>query len=281
MPSLASLATKLFSALGKEKEAINTLHEDVQGALARLYEQDPGLRDLLERSHAYVVFPSVGKATAVIGGAYGKGEVYEGGKLVGYAGVAQLTIGVQIGGQTFSEVIAFEGPESFERFKQGKYAFAANASAVLVKAGAAATSNFEKGAATFVYSDGGMMLVAAIGGLKFFFRPAVLGRANDSAERASGQSASARRSGSGSAGAGGRGGQQPRGKKSTKKASRRTPGKSAAAGRRATTKRAGGGGRKGAASGGRKRGGASAKGGGGGRSSGGRRSGTASASRKR
>ena len=178
LSSLRNRASKFFSLAEKEASVLKTLKSEVQAVLKRLQAEDPGLKEMLEKAHAYAVFPSVGKATAVIGGAFGKGEVFEGGNLIGYAGLAQLTLGVQIGGQTFSEVIAFENKHALGRFKEGRWAFAANASAVLVKAGAAASANYEQGAAVFVYSDGGMMLEAAIGAQKFFFRPAVLGRGN-------------------------------------------------------------------------------------------------------
>jgi lipid-binding SYLF domain-containing protein len=176
LSTLKNLASKFFSLAQKEATVLQTLNSEVQALLKRLQAEDPGLKELLEKAHAYAVFPSVGKAAAVIGGAFGKGEVFQDGSLIGYAGLAQLTLGVQVGGDTFSEIIAFENKQALGRFKQGRWAFAANASAVLVKAGAAASANYEKGAAVFVYSEGGMMLEAAIGTQKFFFRPAVLGR---------------------------------------------------------------------------------------------------------
>jgi len=147
-------------------------HEDVQGTLQRLKEEDPGLRRLLKSAYGYAIFPSVGKAAAVVGGAFGRGEVFERGKRIGHATLSQLTIGVQLGGETFAEIIVFENQQTLDRLKQGKFAFAANASAALVRAGAAASAGFEKGARAFVYSDGGMMLEAAIGGQKFKFKPA-------------------------------------------------------------------------------------------------------------
>src|SRR5687768_9538622 len=217
MPStLRRLASKLFGAAGKEQEVIRDTHAEVEATLKRIEEIDPGVRALLDRAHGYAVFPSVGKAAAVVGGAYGRGEVFERGKLVGYAAVIQLTIGVQIGGDTLSEIVAFESKEVFDRFKQGRTAFAANASAVLVKAGAAAAKGFEKGAAAFVYSEGGMMLEAAIGGQRFIFRPAVLGRGKDAtADKKVGAS------------------------KSTSAKRKRTPGKRASARTKATPSRNG------------------------------------------
>ena len=202
LSSLRNLASKFFSLAQTEASVLHTLNSEVQAVLKRLQEEDPGLKDWLEKAHAYAVFPSVGKAAAVIGGAFGKGEVFERGSLVGYAGLAQLTLGVQLGGDTFSEVIAFENKQALDRFKQGRWAFAANASAVLVKAGAAASANYESGAAVFVYSEGGMMLEAAIGAQKFFFRPAVLGRGEKAPtpKRKSATRAGARKPGAGKTG---------------------------------------------------------------------------------
>jgi hypothetical protein len=148
-----------------------TLDEDVQATLERLEEKDRGLKQFLKKAYGYAVFPSVGKAALVVGGSYGRGEVFERGKMIGVATVAQTTIGVQVGGETYSQIIAFESKETLDRFKKGKLAFAANASAVLVKAGAAAAANYEKGAVVFVYAEGGMLLELSIGGQKFKFKP--------------------------------------------------------------------------------------------------------------
>lgn len=168
--------SRTFSLLVKEEAALEELHAEAKATVRRMTEEDPGLKARLENAHAYAVFPSVGKATAVIGGAYGKGEVFQGDQLVGYAGLAQLTLGVQVGGQTFSEIVILRDKAALERFKAGRTAFAANASGVLVKAGAAATTDYDSGAMVFVSPEGGMMLEAAIGVQKFVFRPAALGR---------------------------------------------------------------------------------------------------------
>ena len=145
---------------------------DALATLKKLQAKDPGLKRLLEKAYGYAVFPAVGKANLVIGGAFGRGEVFEKGRKIGYATISLLTIGVQIGGDTFDEVIVFESREALERFKRGKTAFSANASAVLVKAGAASAKDFEKGAAVYVYPHGGMMLELGIGGQRFKFKPA-------------------------------------------------------------------------------------------------------------
>lgn len=177
LEKIQKLLSKVSSGLGAEASTLQQLGDECRAAIDRMDAIKPGFKAFLGKVHAYAVFPSVGKAAAVLGGAFGKGEVFERGKLVGYAAVAQLTIGVQLGGDTFVEVVVFESKQALERFKQGRTAFAANASAVLIKATASAAADFEKGGAVYVHSEGGMMLEAAIGGQHFAFRPAVMGRA--------------------------------------------------------------------------------------------------------
>lgn len=149
-----------------------TIEETAAATLKRLEEKDRGLKQLLKKAYGYAVFPSVGKASLVVGGSYGRGAVFEKGKFIGHATISQFTVGVQIGGETFSEILVFQNKEALDRLKKGKMAFAANASAVLVKAGAMGTKDFTNGVAAMAYSSGGMLLEAVIGGQKFKFKPA-------------------------------------------------------------------------------------------------------------
>ena len=167
---------KLFRALRKEAELGPALHQDVLGALRRMQAKDPALGPLLRKARGYAVFPGVGKASALIGGAFGMGEVFEAGGVIGYAAIVQVTLGVQVGGQTFHELIVFDTREALSSFKRGKVELAANASAVIVKAGAASTAA-KAGTRVFIHSEGGLELEAALGGQKFIYRPALLGRA--------------------------------------------------------------------------------------------------------
>jgi lipid-binding SYLF domain-containing protein len=165
------------AAIGLEKEATlgPVLSNDVNAALRRMIEHDPGLKGLLDTSYAYAVFPLVGKATAALGIGFGRGEVFEQGRLIGYAGIVQLTVGVQLGGQTCDELIIFENEGALERFKSGNLAFAMNASAVILKAGAAATTSYSSGTAVFVHPEGGLIFELGLGGQKFIFRKKALG----------------------------------------------------------------------------------------------------------
>lgn len=153
-------------------ETKTTICDDAAATQKRLEAKDPGLKQQLKKAYGYAVFPSVGKAALVVGGSYGRGAVFEKGKFIGHATISQLTLGVQIGGDTFSEIVIFESKPALDRFKQGTMAFAASASAVLVKAGATGAADFPKGVKALAYSRGGMLLEAAIGAQKFKFKPA-------------------------------------------------------------------------------------------------------------
>lgn len=150
----------------------DTLHDNAVAALNQMQREDPSLRSLLDRSAGYAIFPDVGKGGFIAGGSYGRGEVYQNGRFIGYADIKQATVGAQVGGETFSQLIVFENQNALDKFTRGQWAPAANASAVALKAGAAGSTNFKDGVAVFSRPQGGLMLEAAIGGQKYDFSPA-------------------------------------------------------------------------------------------------------------
>ncbi|MGH7180214.1 MAG: hypothetical protein ACREJC_22740 [Tepidisphaeraceae bacterium] len=147
------------------------MRSNVDATMKRLEGLDPGLHKLIENSYGYAIFPSVGKGGLIVGGSYGRGEVYEKGKMVGWADISQATIGAQIGGQTFAELLLFQNKESLDNFKYGKLKFAANVSAVAMKSGAADSAKFNNGVIVFVEPKAGLMLEAAVGGQSFSYQP--------------------------------------------------------------------------------------------------------------
>lgn len=144
-------------------EANNTLEE--------LKTADPSLDDFMDKAYGYAVFPSVGKGGLIVGGAHGRGVVYEQGAAVGYAQLTQATVGAQAGGQSFDEVIVFENKSALDRFRSSNFEFSANASAVALKSGAAATARYQDGVAIFTKPEGGLMFEASVGGQKFQYEP--------------------------------------------------------------------------------------------------------------
>ena len=139
-------------------------------ALAQAQEHDPSLRTLIQDSAGYAVFPSIGKGAVGIGGAYGKGDVYENGSVVGYCDMTQASIGFQLGGQAYTEILVFKTRDALETFKAGNFRFDAQATAVAVKSGAGANAKFAGGVAVFTMDEAGLMYEASIGGQKFSYQ---------------------------------------------------------------------------------------------------------------
>ncbi|MDE2233957.1 MAG: lipid-binding SYLF domain-containing protein [Gammaproteobacteria bacterium] len=143
----------------------------VNAAIARFKTKDPSLNKFFNSAYGYAVYPSVGKGGFWIGGAYGDGEVYEQGKLVGVTSITQVTIGPQIGGQAYSEIIFFRDKNALQSFETGSFTFNAQVSAVAATAGAAANADYSNGVAVFTLVEGGLMAEATVGGQKFSFTP--------------------------------------------------------------------------------------------------------------
>src|SRR5678816_629721 len=84
------------------------------------------------KSYGYAVFPTIGKAGLGIGGAHGSGHVYEKGKVIGEAKMNQLSIGLQAGGQAYSEIIFFQDKRALNEFTSGNFEFGAGVNACLL-----------------------------------------------------------------------------------------------------------------------------------------------------
>ena len=144
-------------------------------------------------AYGYAIFPTIGKAGVGIGGAYGNGQVFAGGRHTGNSSMAQVTLGFQLGGQAFSQIIFFENAQSYQDFTSGNFEFSAQATAVAITAGVSAEANtgggmaagasggrndattahggYRKGMAVFTIAKGGLMFEAVLGGQKFGFTP--------------------------------------------------------------------------------------------------------------
>jgi len=143
-----------------------------------------------DSAYGYAVFPTIGKGGMVVGAAHGKGRVYKGGAHVGDTSMTQMTIGAQLGGQAFQQVIFFQDSRAFDLFTSGKFQFGAQATAVAITAGASAQATtsgtgagasgtqshavaaggYQNGMAVFTVAKGGLMYEATIGGQQFSYQ---------------------------------------------------------------------------------------------------------------
>src|SRR5882724_12249327 len=127
------LSMPLLKAQDESQEKVIANSKEAKAAFLKA---DPSMANLFKSSYGYAVFPKVGKGAAGVGGAAGHGAVFEKGKATGTAKLAQVTVGAQLGGQSYREVIFFESKQALERFTDNKIEFSGQVSAVAAKSGA-------------------------------------------------------------------------------------------------------------------------------------------------
>lgn len=156
----------------------------------KVFSDSPATAKFFKHSYGYAVFPAISKAAYIVGGSYGTGQVYRSGKVMGKTSVISGSIGFQIGGEVFSEIIFFKDEKAYNEFTSGNFEFGANAQAVAItagvqaqagtsganvganigsKTGAQAENDYVDGSAPFVHTTGGLMVGVSVGGQKFTF----------------------------------------------------------------------------------------------------------------
>jgi lipid-binding SYLF domain-containing protein len=140
-------------------------------AIEMLKAADPDLSIWFANAAGYAVFPSVTKGAIGIGAAHGTGQVFEKGVLIGSASLTQVSLGLQLGGQEFYEVIFFETKETLENFKKSQLTMSAQLSAVAAAEGASRDAKYQQGVVIFTLAKGGLMFEVSVGGQKFKFTP--------------------------------------------------------------------------------------------------------------
>jgi lipid-binding SYLF domain-containing protein len=170
--------------------ALAPAHADDYADTIAVFKKASESKSYFARSHGYAVFPTVGKGGIVVGGAYGKGQVYERGRVIGDVTMTKLSVGAQLGGQAFSQIIFFEDKRALDEFTKGEFELGAEASAVAITAGASAEAGtggatagksitrnqaevaggYRNGMAIFTIAKGGLMYQAAVAGQKFDYK---------------------------------------------------------------------------------------------------------------
>lgn len=144
---------------------------EAKTALAEFERTNPKLKSFIDAAYGYAVFPSIGEGAVVIGAAHGDGLVYEKGKLIGSTSLSQVTVGFQLGGQAYRELICFQNKEALDHFRSGSYEFSADASGVALTSGVSFDAAYREGVAVYTMAKGGLMFEASIGGQKFSYKP--------------------------------------------------------------------------------------------------------------
>lgn len=166
---LAGLVLGLGVVAWGAEDSVGKLKPEAETTLERFKKADTGLAKRLESAAGYAVFPRIGKGGLVLGGAHGNGLVYEQGRLVGTAKMSQVTIGAQIGGQSFAELVLFENAAVLAQFKESRFEMTAQAGAVAAAEGLAENARYTDGVLIFTLPNKGLMAEASVGGQKFKF----------------------------------------------------------------------------------------------------------------
>ena len=185
---LSSLALTLCVAF-----TAATAHADDYDDTIKAFKAAGQSGEFFDSSYGYAVFPTIGKAGIGIGGAHGSGKVYAQGTAIGTSKMNQITLGIQLGGQAYSQIIFFETEEALKNFTSGNFEFGAQATAVALTAGVSAeastgggasagasggqndantaSAGYRKGMAIFTVAKGGLMYEATLGGQKYSYTP--------------------------------------------------------------------------------------------------------------
>lgn len=189
MPTVARLIVLLSSLLLVPLEAQASAYSDAIRSFANAGQS----AEFFKTAYGYAIFPTIGKGGMGVGGAHGAGRVFVGARHVGDTTMTQLTLGFQLGGQAFSQIIFFQHEQAYRDFTSGNFEFSAQATAVAITAGASAEANtgggmaagvsggrndamtthggYRKGMAVFTIAKGGLMFEAVLGGQKFTYTP--------------------------------------------------------------------------------------------------------------
>lgn len=157
-----------------------------------VFLKSDAVKPFFDEAYGYAVFPAIGKGGIVLGGAYGSGRVYQNGTITGTTTLMKVSIGFQLGGQAFSEIIFFKDERAYTEFISENFEFDGSLSAVVITAaaqaqastqgntagaslgpatGTQAETTYTKGMAVFVHTLGGLMYEMSVGGQKFTFVP--------------------------------------------------------------------------------------------------------------
>ncbi len=165
--SLAAVLLVFLAAPATPAQAANDIVTQSARAVRNFKRTDPTMKKFFNKCVGYAILPSVTTGGLVVGAQRGKGLVYAGGKIIGKTTLTQVSIGAQIGGEEFAEIVFFETRKALNDFKTGQFSMSAQAKANAAASGVAANADYQNGVAVFTQAKGGLMAAAAIGGQKF------------------------------------------------------------------------------------------------------------------
>lgn len=166
----ATLAMAITPAQNVHAESAAGLDADADAALAFLYNQTPSAKILGAKAKAILVFPNIVKAAFMVGGSYGQGVLYKGGKNVAFYNSISGSYGLQAGAQTYSYALFLmtDATEGYLAKSEG-WELGVGPTVVVVDAGMAknlSTTTLKDDVYGFIFDQKGLMAGISIQGSK-------------------------------------------------------------------------------------------------------------------
>ncbi|MCC7486639.1 MAG: lipid-binding SYLF domain-containing protein [Burkholderiales bacterium] len=155
---------------GEGKSAAGTISGESRAALNRLYASQPAAKALGEKAVAVLVFPGITKAGFMIGGQYGEGALFKGGKTVAYYNTTGISYGLQAGAQKYGYAMFFMNERALSQLNKAEgFEVGAGPSVVVVDEGmakSATTTTMKDDIYAFIFSQKGLMAGLGLQGNK-------------------------------------------------------------------------------------------------------------------
>ena len=168
MAAVMGVGVMLAAPAGAETAA--EINAGVEAARDNCAADVPGCETAAERAQGMLVFPKVTKGAIGVGGAYGEGALIVDDRTAGYYSTAAASIGLQLGGETFSQIIMFMTPQALESFRNSSgWEVGANAKVTMIDQGKAADINAviaDSPVLAFVFGQQGLMGDLSVEGAK-------------------------------------------------------------------------------------------------------------------
>jgi len=156
------------SALAASAEKID---REANKALKVFAEDVDGAEVFLNQAAGYLVFPKVYKVGIGVGAETGEGALRVGGSTVAYYRTTSASVGLQLGAQAKSIVIAFMTKEALSKFRNSDgWKVGVDGSVALVDVGAGKTidsQNISDPVVGFIFGSKGLMYNLTLEGSKF------------------------------------------------------------------------------------------------------------------
>lgn len=163
----AMAATELCDSYGvaagdmADTAKLNALETDALASWNSLIEGNRRAARYADEAVAVMVFPEIKKAGLVVGGEAGNGVLFKDGQVLGHYRTSSLSVGAQVGAQSYGYAVMFLDEQAYERFfSRKRLELGVDASVAVFRAGITAeidTTKTKVDTVAFVYDEEGLM----------------------------------------------------------------------------------------------------------------------------